>query len=456
MMCMTAEQTLADAAYQRDLGDGLRIRWSTAADTEEIASLIGFVFREKADDPPNEHMIARTRHQLRGDYPLMGPGDYVVVLDPSRTEQQVIACACLWHHTWEYAGLPFGVGRPEYVAVHPEYRRRGLIRAIFALLHARSAALGHRIQVITGIPHFYRQFGYEYALELGGVRMVPLSLIPAAKPEAEEPYQLRLATEADIPLMMELFARRRDEMLIWGTTTAEDWRYQIVEWADPTAPGKQSDYMMITDQAGAVVGFLEVAIKRWGAYLGVFQLETLAGVNLHAMLPPLLRALAARGQTAPNIHTDEPLRGLGIQLGRSHPIYDALGTNLAPGTDPPYAWYVRVADIPGFVRFIAPVLEQRLAASVLGSYTGEIKLDMYRGGLRLAFENGTLATVEPWEAPPFGDVASAGCPALIFTQLLFGYRTLDEVRYAFPDVWASDDAQILLNVLFPKCPSSIH
>lgn len=453
---MPAEHELADPAYQRDLGDGLILRWSTAADTEQVASLIGYVFRNKADEPPNERMIDRTRHQMRGDYPLMGSGDYAVVVDPARAEQQIIACACLWHHTWEYAGQPFGVGRPEYVAVHPDYRHRGLIRTIFGLLHARSAALGHRIQVITGIPHFYRQFGYEYALDLGGMRMVPLSLIPAAKPDTEEPYLLGLATVEDIPQLMELFNRRKDEMLVWGTATPEDWRYQIIEWADPTAPGKQTDYMMITDRVGVVVGFVEVATKRWGANLGIYQFETAPGVNLRAMLPSVLRGIAANGQSAPDIHTNEPLRAIGFQLGQSHPVYDALGEQLAPGCEPPYAWYVRVPDVPDFLRFIAPMLERRLAASVMAGYTGELKVDMYRGGLRLAFENGALTAAEPWQAPLFGDEAGAGCPPLVFLQLLFGYRTLDELRYAFPDVWAEGDAQILLNILFPKCPSYIR
>ena len=452
---MSSEHELADPGYQRDLGDGLIIRWSTAADTEQVASLIGYVFRNKANEPPNEHMMDRTRHQMRGDSPLMGSVDYAIVLDPARPEQQVIACACLWHHTWEFAGQPFGVGRPEYVAVHPDYRHRGLIRAIFGLLHARSATMGHRLQVITGTPHFYRQFGYEYALDLEGARMAPLSLIPVVQSDTEEPYLLRLATVDDIPQLMALFDRRREEMLVWGTATPEYWRYQIVEWADPTAPGKRSDYMLITDGAGAVVGFLEMATKRWSAYLSVSQFETVPGVNLRVMLPSVLRAIAAKGQSAPTIHTKEPFRGIRFQFGQRHPVYDALGTNLAPGSEPPSAWYVRVADVPDFLRFIAPVLEQRLAASVLAGYTGEIKVNMYRGGLRLAFENGRLTTAESWQPPIFGDEAGAECPPLVFLQLLFGYRTLEELCYAFPDVWAEGDARLLLKVLFPKCPSYI-
>jgi predicted acetyltransferase len=78
---------------------------------------------------------------------------------------------CLIPQTWTYAGVPFGVGRPEAVGTDPDYRRRGLIRMQFEVLHGKSAAMGHLVQGITGIPWYYRQFGYEYALDLDGGRI---------------------------------------------------------------------------------------------------------------------------------------------------------------------------------------------------------------------------------------------------------------------------------------------
>src|SRR6476620_12558376 len=100
---------------------------------------------------------------------------------------------------WEDDGIVFPDGRPEIVATMPDFRNRGLIRAIFELIHARSAAEGQLAQGITGISYYYRQFGYEYALDLGGRRSVYLAAIPKLKPGETEPYALRDATLADIP-----------------------------------------------------------------------------------------------------------------------------------------------------------------------------------------------------------------------------------------------------------------
>src|SRR5581483_8604681 len=188
----------ASPDYRRELGDGLVQRWSTSEDTENIAQLCGMVFRDKEDEPLNPHAMDSVRQQMSGDFPLMGPGDYAVIEDTGKEGNPLVAGTCLWRQEWEYEGIAFGVGQPEFVVTHPAYRNRGLIRALFDMLHTRSEAEGHLVQGITGISYFYRQFGYEYALELEGRRVTYLSLIPKTQASTPEPYALRAATPEDI------------------------------------------------------------------------------------------------------------------------------------------------------------------------------------------------------------------------------------------------------------------
>jgi hypothetical protein len=85
-----------------------------------------------------------------------------------------------------------------------------------------------------------------------------------------------------------------------------------------------------------------------------------------------------------------------------------------------------------------------------------LEISLYRGGLRLGFEQGRLTIVERWvpDHPNFGD---ARFPDLIFLQLLFGYRSLEELEYAFAGCGTTDDAvRALLDVLFPKQPSAVY
>jgi hypothetical protein len=144
----------------------------------------------------------------------------------------------------------------------------------------------------------------------------------------------------------------------------------------------------------------------------------------------------------------------GFMLGSKHPAYEALGSSL-PGVHEPYAWYMRVPDLSAFIRHIAPALEKRLAESIAVGYSGELKISFYRDGLRLVFEKGRLQIVESWK-PKNEDEENASFPNLTFLQMVFGYRSFDELHYAFADCsWKDNQSYCLLNILFPKKLSDV-
>ena len=459
---LTSHPEAAEANYRRDLGNGLILRWSMVEDIEKIAQLTGMAFRSKADDPPNVRTMNEIRELMRGDHPLMGSGDYGLVEDTSREGSPAVACTCLWRNRWDYEGIPFDVGQPEIVASDPAYRNRGLIRALFEMVHARSESEGHLVQGITGIPYFYRQFGYEYALDLDGKKRVYISQIPQVKEGEPEPFALRPAIEADLPFIKELYNLRRTRGMVSSFISDKYWLYEIRRKGNP-AEERYPRIQMIVNSAGAAQGYVSVVAGRGnnGASFLVFQpFDVLPDVNLVAMMPSVLRALHRYAEETPvfKLRPDqptEPLKRLVLSLGTTHPVYDVLGQELTAYSQPTYAWYIRVPDLPAFVRHIAPVLERRLVGSVMGSYTGELKLNFYRGGLRMVFEQGQMKAAEHWSAPMYEANDGAGFPPLVFLKLLFGYRSLDELRYMYPDVWASGETETMLKVLFPAKPSTV-
>jgi hypothetical protein len=134
----------------------------------------------------------------------------------------------------------------------------------------------------------------------------------------------------------------------------------------------------------------------------------------------------------------------------------------------PYAYYLRVPDLAELIRRIAPVLEQRLADSAFVGHTGELRLSFYRSGLRLVLADGCIKSVEAWTPPhtaigldfglPSADERrpSAAFPDLTFLQLLFGYRSLEELEAAFPDcLIRGPEPRGLLQALFVKAPSKV-
>ncbi len=456
ILCLAAESnegvlaTLMDTAIElpRNLGDGLVLRWAEPSDVEEVAA---FNFRIHNDNPdnPETFLFDWTRDLMRGDHPTTKASDFTVVVDEN-ADGKIVSSMNLISQTWTYEGIPFGVGRPELVGTDEAYRRRGLVRAQFAAIHALSAAREERVQAITGIPWYYRQFGYEMTVNLGGGRLYHLKLDKTPSPADEEPYQVRPATPADIPLLKGLYeefcagsllARVRDEQL---------WQYELFT-AHRASEYARHVYMVETavpDAPPHPVAYLEYSIHNDSFILR--ELGVQAGHSWRAVGLFLIRYFT-REALRLNPERQKPLQKVVFRFSSAHRIYDALPRELLNGW-PPYAWYMRVTDLPGFVRHVAPALEKRLATSVMAGHTGTLKVNFYRNRLTLMWENGRLADVGSYQ-PKRLEEGDAAFPEQTFLHLLFGHRSLEELRHIYTDCWANDEATALLPILFPKRPS---
>ena len=442
----------ANPNYRRDLGDGLVLRWSSERDADEIAHLTSTVFRWGKTAPANEPLAILMQQALHGNYPVMGPGDVAVVEDTRRREHPLVASSCLWRQFWSYGGIPFAIGRPEIIATDEGYRNRGLVRALLSIVHARSEAEGHLAQGITGIPYFYRQFGYEYALDLDIDRVTLLPLIPLLAEGKAEPFTFREATLADLPSLRTWYEQQLSSYVVTTPFDEQWWSYQIASMTDSVLRAADGHWhvLIIQNAEGQPCGYIAHNTMRWRASLGVSDVGTAPGLNLQTLAPSLLRELARRGASLPAPPNSQEMKSITFRMGNNHPLYAVLGKSLALEQDIPYAWYVRVPNVPAFLRHIAPVLEQRLARSPLAGYSDTLHLNFYRGGLRLVFEQGKLTAAEDWQAPAWDSPEKAGFPPLVFLQLLFGHRSLDSLRSTFHDVRANEDAVPLLNALFPE------
>ena len=167
----------------------------------------------------------------------------------------------------------------------------------------------------------------------------------------------------------------------------------------------------------------------------------------------LTRALKKQADEL-NKEREKPITRIVLGLGAMHPAYVALGRQLEKAQKP-YAWYIRVPDLPGFIRHIAPALEKRLANSVMAGHTGTAHLNFYQSQMTLVFEKGQLKEVGTYE-PKFMQEGDANFPDLTFLQLLFGYRSLGELDRARADCYAENaETAVLLNIVFPKRPSDV-
>jgi GNAT superfamily N-acetyltransferase len=430
-----------------ELGDDLVLRRATVADTEALVAFNAEIHRS-SDEDTSPYIATWTRDLMGGGHPTCGPDDFTVV--EATRSGQIVSSLNVIGQTWSYGGIPFGVGRIELVGTLPEYRRRGLVRRQMAVAHRWSAERGHLVQAITGIPYYYRQFGYEMALDLGGGRVGYEPHIPELAAGTTEPFRVRPATPDDAGHIAALDEQARRRSLVAAVRDQELWRYELKGRHD----GARQAIQVIERPDGQVVGFLAHPQELWGGRLVVRTYEVTEGMSWFAVTPTVLRYLKATGERYQDQPGGRPWESFYFILGPAHPVYDAIPTRL-PRTIPAYAYFVRIPELAAFLRHVAAVLEERLAASVATGHSGELRLGFYRDGLRLVLEQGRLATVEAWEPGDAWETAPA-FPGLTFLQLLFGYRSLDELAYAFADCRVdAEEARVLLTALFPKQASHV-
>jgi hypothetical protein len=253
---------------------------------------------------------------------------------------------------------------------------------------------------------------------------------------------------------MRLYQRQTVDKLVTTPMDESRWRYELAY------RNFFSHIYCLTDNQDHVIGSYIASAEVWGSKIAIWEVVVDEGVALRTALPTITRALKAHGQRQLNGTKDKEgqektLQDICFRLGSDHPAYEAFDAKL-DALHQPFGLYIRLPDLPGFIRHLAPALEKRLAGSVMSGHSGELKITFYQGGLRLVFEQGRLTTAEDWQSSDDRkNRGGAGFPPLVFLKLLFGYRSLEELRYAFPDCWAEEEPALLLKALFPKQASWI-
>lgn len=434
----------------RDLGDGLVLRSATPDDTDALVHLQIHAFAHPDTGELDTPVGGWTRDLMSGKHPTFKPQDFLVVQDTKTGE--LVSCSCLISQTWTLEDIPFGVGRVEIVCTNAAYRKRGLVREQFRVLHEWSAQRGEMIQAITGIPFYYRQFGYEFAIEIMAPRrtFVPQQ-IPELKPDSSEKFRLRRAERTDFPFVAEMYERGKRHSLMACNRSLAMFEYE--HFVESQENGFAGWWDVIETLEGVPVGILNHRRFVYQGRQSIWYYELAPSFEWQEVTPFVLRELAHQAESYKNIDK-KPLAYIGLFLEANHPLFQIMSDQTAPLYDG-YAWYVRVPELPAFLKHIAPVLEKRLAASTFESYSGTLRLNLFSNGIEFQFENGMLKDALPWRATA-GDYGQSGFgnavfPALTFLKVLFGYRSRAEIQTMFPDcVMDSDKTAALIDVLFPK------
>ena len=358
-------------------------------------------------------------------HPEMTLDDFWIV--ESHAAREIVSTTCLipWH--LRFAGLHLRAAQLEMVLTHPDYRSRGLVRKQIARYEQAASERGYDLNIIWGIPYYYRQFGYSYTIEGGTVESLPVWQIPADGIGVDPSIRLRPVGVADIPMLTELYDCTSDALDLSTRRTPDYWRYLIETARHPVEIVERAE-------AGDALGY--AVIQRSQKMLTVLE-NALPDAETALALLQLLKPDAVEIRISWPVNT--PLATLACQLG----------SRTVPGGQ----WLVRIPDMASFLRKMGPLFEQRLAASDWHGLSAQITINLFRQAMGLHFEKGRLIAVDALgfvDASMGADGGHLCIPPDAFLRLIFGHRCLDELFDAWPDITVKAEARALINTLFPR------
>lgn len=372
---------------------GLELRTARPSDLDQIGTLLAE--RGEESDALDHRLV------VEGE---LGWDACAVVVDGDR----VVSTATLLDETVRVGDVVLPAGQVELVATDTGYEGRGLVRALMAWAHDRSRDRGHLLQVMIGIPYFYRLFGYEYAIDIPRARA--LREPPPGAVVREPASALREATTADIPALVALQEAAQAPYDVAMPHPAERWRWLLAHEGSTTR---------VLERDGVVV-----ASARTG--------------------PPdggLLVAEAAAADTTASHDLLDALRGLGEPLTIVHRPLTAPGQVwadlLEPGGMDATQYYARLERPELVLDALRPVLTARLRAAGLGR---DVVISTFGRHYRLPWTaDAGLGPVEvggPMQAP--GVARGAGVAPDRLPALLLGQLGIQGLARLHPDVYAPD------------------
>ena len=343
--------------------------------------------------------------------------------------------------------------QPELVGTDPGHRGRRLAGRLLDELHARCSRDGTALQVIEGIPYFYRRFGYDYALRPGDARDIPAGELVEPPASHHAGILIRPAVPADAPALARVDETVAGRDVLACPRDERAWAHEISgHRPDSTV---RRGVMAVLDASGAVAGYLVHGL-RLGADGSLPVLAAgCADQGLWPLaVPGMRRWLAAAGAAAAS--PQRPFTSLRLLLPAAHP----LARSASPGVfRRPRAWYARTGDPAALLDHWLPVVARRWREQDL-RWPGEtMVIDTYRQWITLRFADGVPVSAR---AEPRGgerrDAATphAAVPPAALLHLLLGNRGLGEALDLWPDLIVHDPAaEPFLAAGFPAVPPEI-
>ena len=364
-------------------------------------------------------------------HPRMAKEDQFMIID--KTLNKTCSCLLLLPDVWSLEGVQIPISHMEFVSTHPEYQGKGFIHQLNTRFNERSDELGSIIQVVSGLPYFYRLLGYEYAAEAYGGFTIIRELIPNLADGQEEPVRIRPVSHNEFGEYVEYRGKVFDGVLS-RMLHLEDYDYLCFS-EEPVA---ESIVFYLVEKNDNIVGMFWLRESNGCLEMDDLYLEEASHLNT------VLRF--AKGF----INNLKPIP-LVIRPAVQEVVDFLLEHVGGSKFQRKQAWYVRIPDFSRFMLHILPLLTVRLSHSMYNQYSGHLRISTYQEAFQLNIEHGHITSFDSidisvsreWRCDLY--ITPEAAP-----QLVLGYMTVDELEKYDNHIRVRSSRRKLIRILFPK------
>jgi predicted acetyltransferase len=393
----------------------------TGDDIEQNLELMRTVFEQEGVDNLVKKLIT---HHL-----TMTLKDFFVI----KHDGNMVASLNLIPVEWSIGGIQLKVAEMGCVATLAEYRHRGLQRWLINEFHKRAAEQGYDLCAIEGIPYFYRQFGYEYALPLNQETKISVNQIP----DYEIELNIRPFTDRDIPRAIQLLEESQKKFYVHSIRNEKIWKMQ--QETSIASGDKFEGYTL--EKNGEMVAYIRIKNRPETKELILIEaVETHQRTN-KAILRFLKDTAKQRG-----------LENVNARISYHDPLANQLVT-LGAVQRMPYAWQIRILDYAKIFQKMKSLFEKRFASSTYRHLSMKLTFNFYRYAVEIAVENGRITSINKSDSSEDRNVS---VNSEVFMQLLLGNRSREELEAIYPDFIVQTSHKDIIDTLFPKMPSHIN
>lgn len=338
------------------------------------------------------------------------------IIFAGKHNNKIISTITLIDFPINYFGIIIKSAELGLVATDESYRGKGINSVITDIYHKRLNEENYLISVIEGIPYYYRKFGYNYSVKMGGEKLElknletkkddSVNLVPALKTDLEYIFETFVKTNKGI------YSHKNKEIFetqafIYNNKELKNNAYIIYE------NNIKTGYFLISDN-GVVKDISDMSFNSYENILDFIK----------------------SNYKIDEVYADIPYNNKFISFLKTKNSIN----------DQHYAWQIRIMDDFKFLETIKPVLENRLFNSIFKNEEFDFNYNNFKYLINIKIKNSKISFIkkifaESWDfnLSPQGAV-----------KLFFGHNSIEEINEFLPDCMVIKKYKELIDVMFPK------